>query len=289
MKGIKKRVRRCFAYFGIKTILSALKIVPKNLWLSATGVLASILKILFSKQTKIIKENYKRVYGKEPSNGFVNEFYRNLIYGSLEVVYAEKKFPDGFEFLVDEGKLEIIDELIKNGKKVVWVSGHIGNWELLPFYFSLKGYKISVLARRLYDDRLNERLEKFRKKMGVNVIYREEEKTGFQLVRALKRDDIVGFLVDQNIKNVESIESPFLGIPSTTPSGFARIAMDFSLPVIVGVNIRIKPFRFKILISDPIFPEGKTEKEMVDDVNSILTDFIKLSPEQWMWMHRRWG
>jgi KDO2-lipid IV(A) lauroyltransferase len=289
MKGIKKRVRRWFAYFGIKTILSALKIVPKNLWLSATGVLAFILKILFSKQTKIIKENYKRVYGKEPSNGFVNEFYRNLIYGSLEVVYAEKNFPDGFEFLVDEGKLKIIDELIKNGKKVVWVSGHIGNWELLPFYFSLKGYKISVLARRLYDDRLNERLEKFRKKMGVNVIYREEEKTGFQLVRALKRDDIIGFLVDQNIKNVESIESSFLGIPSRTPSGFARIAMDFLLPVIVGVNIRVKPFRFKILISDPIFPEGKTEKEMVDDVNSILTDFIKLSPEQWMWMHRRWG
>jgi len=289
MKGIRKRVRRWFAYLGIGTVLFALKMAPKNLWVKATGIVAYILKLLFSKQTRIIKENYRKVYGKEPSSGFISEFYRNLVYGSLEVVYAEKEFPAGFEFLVDEGKLKIIDEIIKNGKKIVWVSGHIGNWELLPFYFSSKGYKISVLARRLYDDRLNRRLEGFRKKMGVNVIYREEKNTGFQLIRAIKRDDIIGFLVDQNIKNVESLESPFLGILTRTPSGFAKIARKFSIPLIVGVNIRLKPFSFKILVSDPIFPDGKTEKEIVDEVNSILTDFIKSSPEQWMWIHRRWG
>jgi len=289
MKEIRKKVRRWFAYAGIKTILLALKTIPESIWIRSAGILSYLLKILFPKQTKIIKENYRRVYGRRLPDGFLDKFYRNIIYGSLEVLRAEEKFPDGFEFIVDEEKLKLVDEIIKSKKKLIWVSAHLGNWELLPFYFSSMGYKISVIARRLYDERLNQRLERFRKKMGVNVIYRDEKNTGFQIMRAIKRDEIIGFLVDQNIKNVESVESSFLGIPSRTPSGFAKISREFSIPIIVGVNIRLKPFSFKIMISEPLLPDEKSDKQIVDEVNSILTDFIKVQPEQWMWIHRRWG
>lgn len=289
MKKIKRKIRRYLAYLGIKGIISALRLVPENLLIKSADLISSLLKIFFHNQTKIIKENYRTVNRRELPHGFVHKFYKNLFYCSVELLKAEKKFPDGFEFSVQEDKLKIIDEIIRDGKKITWVSAHLGNWELLPFYFSSLGYKISVVARRLYDERLNHLLEKFRKNIGINVIYREDKRTAFQIMRAIRRDDIIGFLIDQTIKNVDSIESPFLGIPSRTPSGFAKISMKFSMPIIVGVNIRLKPFSFRILISEPIFPNGKSEAKIVDEVNAILTDFISSYPEQWMWIHRRWG
>ncbi len=289
MNEIKKRVRRWLVRLGIKTIISALRTLPENFWIKGAGFFSNLLKIFFRNETKIIKENYRKVYGRETPDGFVGKFYKNLVYGSIEIAKAEREFPRGFEFLVEEKKLNLIDELINDGKKIIWVSAHIGNWELLPFYFSSRGYKISVLARRLYDERLNEMLERFRKKMGVNVIYREEKNTAFQIMRAIKRDNIIGFLIDQNIKNVEYVESSFLGIPSNTPVGFARISKNFSMPVIVGVSVRVQPFSFKVLISHPILPDEKSDKEIVDEANLILTDFINSYPDQWMWIHRRWG
>ncbi len=285
---IKKRLRREGAYLSIRLLRSLFKIVSAKSCVKFSPFIVRLLKFLFKKETEIMKRNLKLVYGDKDQNFIkrcIDGVYENILYGALEVLDVAS-FPEGFKFSIEEDKEKIIEELIKSGKKILWVSAHIGNWEFLPFYFSKKGYKITVVARRLYDERLNKMLEEFRKE--INVIYREEAETGFSIIRAIKSNDILGILVDQKIKGVESIDSIFLGIPSKTASGFARIAKAFSMPVVVGVNIREKPFSFKILISDPIFTEALSEKEIVDKVNAKLTEFIMKYPEQWMWFHKRW-
>lgn len=283
---LKKKLRRFAARMMVYLSIFLLKTIPAKFMIEIARPLSTLLKNLFRRETEIARKNMERVYGNGQHEELIKGFYIHLLYGVIEVMKADR-FPEGFDFQLQVEKAEMLDNLIRKGKKILWISAHLGNWELLPFYFSMKGYRISVMARRLYDERLNGMLERFRKRGGINVIY-SGEGAGYQILRAIKRDHIIGFLIDQGIRELECIESSFLGVPSFTPSGFARLAIRFSMPLVVGVNVREAPFRFRILISEPIFPDGKEEREIVDTVNGILSEYIFSHPEQWMWIHRRW-
>lgn len=285
---ILKRVRRELAYLGIRFIVVLFQYCPNFMVSTVSKVLSQVAFFFWRGTNRIILKNMMMVFrgmDEKELKPAIREVYKNIVIGSVEVIKAYRRFPNDFHIEV-EGYEHLVYSLNKKGK-VICVSAHYGNWELLPLFLAMKGHKIAVIVRRVYDERLNRMLENFRRRYGIEIVYREKGEK-IKLLKAFRRYELLGFLVDQRMKDVESINSTFLGIPSLTTVGFALLSKRYDIPVVVGVDRREKPFYHRILISEPLYPEGKDEKEIIDEVNKILSNFILASPWQWVWFHKRW-
>jgi KDO2-lipid IV(A) lauroyltransferase len=179
----------------------------------------------------------------------------------------------------------------EKGKGVVALTGHIGCWELLASYFSEKGYKVSVIARDLYDKRLNEIVVKMRERHGIVSIPRGSSAVaGYKVLR---RGEILGMLIDQDI-DVDGVFVPFFGVPAHTPRGAAAFALK-SGASIVPLAVHMQPdggHRITILRSLEFPSEDMAPQERIDELTRrcslAVEKLIRIYPQQWVWFHDRW-
>jgi KDO2-lipid IV(A) lauroyltransferase len=193
-----------------------------------------------------------------------------------DVVLATTKF---------EG-LEYIDEALKQGKGVLIITGHLGNWERGAHWMSARGYKMSVIARDANQSDLNDLVLKMRNAAGVEVIARGNAVR--PILQKLKRNELVAILPDQN-----SGESfiPFFGKPAGTVQGPAVLHIRTGAPLIPMACFADGPGKLHMVFRPEIKPlEGY--EDPVDAytaaVNLELEKLIREHPEQYLWFHDRW-
>ena len=217
--------------------------------------------------------------------------FQNLGRNAAEVVnyYRIKGDLDRYITVVGE---EHLDRALAQGMGVLWITAHLGNWELLACYWAQRGYRLNVVARGLYDERLNRLLLRFRKEAGVAVILRDSPTAGRGILKALKRKECLAMLIDQDTK-VKGVMVDFFGRKANTPAGPALLACRKPIPVIAGFIHRVTDRSHEIVICPPV--EIVRTGNEVQDVevnterfNKILENYIRRYPEQWVWMHRRW-
>jgi Kdo2-lipid IVA lauroyltransferase/acyltransferase len=185
--------------------------------------------------------------------------------------------------------LDNLTEALKEKNGALLLTAHLGNWELLGVYLSLAGYPISVIARRIYDERLNEIVVNARESKGVKCILRD--KSSYQVLRSLRRNEALGILIDQDT-NVQGVFVGFFGRPAYTPQGLAAIALHSGAAVLPTFIVR-DGYRHKIIINQRVkLKHSPDEKQdIVDNTQAftrIIEDMIRVYPSQWVWMHQRW-
>ena len=180
---------------------------------------------------------------------------------------------------------------LERGRGVICLSGHIGCWELMGGYLSAKGYRVNVIARDLHDERMNDILVNMRLRHGIVSIPRGSGAVAGY--RALKRGEILGMLIDQDI-DVDGIMVPFFGVPAHTPRGAAVFALR-SGAEIVPMAVYMQPGgEHRIMILPPLeFPseelgEEKRIDELTERCSEALERLIRIYPQQWVWFHDRW-
>jgi KDO2-lipid IV(A) lauroyltransferase len=153
------------------------------------------------------------------------------------------------------------------------------------------GFPLTTPVRASYDPRLEALLHaRLRGRHGVRAIDRDAKTTPFALLRALRRGEVVGFLIDVNTR-VASVRVPFLDVPAWTPTGPARLALRTGAPVVVaiatreGVTItRVRPASV---------PRADVRDDEVEALTAALADAlsnaIRAEPDRWIWMHDRFG
>ena len=186
--------------------------------------------------------------------------------------------------------LEHLDRTSEEGKGVVLLSGHIGNWELLGAYIAMKGYPFSVVGRSLNNPRLDRLLVAHRERLGLKNIARG--KATRQILRALHRGEMVGFLIDQDTE-VEGAFVDFLGRPAYTPTGPVTLALKLGAPIVSAAIHREQDDTYHVVVRPRLEP-ARTD-DVAEDIrvntaicSKVLEDFIREHPAQWVWMHRRW-
>jgi KDO2-lipid IV(A) lauroyltransferase len=155
-----------------------------------------------------------------------------------------------------------------------------------------KGYPFRVVAREVYDERLNGLLLGFRREAAVRVILRDSPAAGRQMLKALKDGEVIGMLIDQDTQ-VKGVMADFFGRKANTPAGAAILARRRSIPVLAGFIHRVTDRRHRIVIHPPM--EIVETDDMDHDIvaiterfNKVLEIEIREDPEAWVWMHRRW-
>jgi KDO2-lipid IV(A) lauroyltransferase len=183
-----------------------------------------------------------------------------------------------------------LDEAAAQGRGVIAITGHIGNWELLAAGWALRGYPVWVVARQVYDPRLDRILNDIRENAGVRGISRDSDIR--QMIRVLRRGELLGVLMDQDTR-VRGAFVPFFGRPAHTPVGPVLLAMKTKASIVPMAIHRQRDDTHLITVRPNIKMQytGNKEKDIRQNTwacTRILEQFIRQDPAQWVWMHDRW-
>ncbi|CAM3291853.1 lysophospholipid acyltransferase family protein [Corallococcus sp. ZKHCc1 1396] len=217
--------------------------------------------------------------------------FRHLAAAALEVA-STRALEAGLETLVSwpEGDRQVLESALAKGRGVVFVSGHVGNWELLARRVAKAGYPSQSIAKETSDPRLTALVEDFRARGGVRSIWRGQEGAARAMLRALRGGEILGILIDQDTK-VQSVFVPFFGELAATPRAAADLALRTGAAVVVGFCQR-EGAGYRLTMEEVPAPEAAEREAAVQALTAALSQrieaAIRRAPEQWVWMHQRW-
>lgn len=181
---------------------------------------------------------------------------------------------------------DVIDSVRAEGRPMVILTGHCGNWELLAAALNCRGLEMAVVARALDEEPLQGRLLALRSRFGTRTIERSAPGAARQLLATLRSGGALGMLIDQDIA-ADGVWVPFFGRLAHTPAGAARIALRQDARV-VPVFVERRPdgsHRAEIL---PPLELPDDELRATAAMTRAIEERIRRRPEQWVWMHRRW-
>ena len=184
----------------------------------------------------------------------------------------------------------LVEERLARGKGLIAVTGHLGNWELGGAYVAARGLPIDVVARHMANPLFDRYLTRTRQKLGMTVVH--DEQAVRRLPRSLRDGRVVAVVMDQGAVGLASTWVPFFGRFAKTPRGPAVFALRLGTPIVFGAAIR-KPSGQYQLTFEPIDvpPTGDREADVdriVAAYTEVLERWVRRTPEQYLWHHRRW-
>ena len=182
---------------------------------------------------------------------------------------------------------EILEEIKKYNKPVIFISGHFSNFELMAMSIEKTGIKLAAIYRPLNNIFLNIIMERIRKK----YICKNQIKKGISGIRKLislkKNNYSTALMIDQRVS--EGIRSNFFNEEALTTTIPAQLVKKFNIPVVPVYIERINDINFNITVSKPLnFSSETSIKDITEKLNQILEKMIIKRPEQWIWSHNRW-
>ena len=195
------------------------------------------------------------------------------------------------EFVVHDG-LENYLEGLRRGRGVVFMTAHFGAWELSSFAHSVYGYPLKFIVRPIDNPRVESLISQYRT-IGGNVPI-QRKSAARDIIRALRQNEAVGILFDQNTTRDEGVFVDFFGVPAATTTAIATFALRTGAAVLPGFLIWEKSLGKHRLQFDPpvkLVETGDLAHDVAENTrlfNQILEGYVRKYPDQWLWIHRRW-
>lgn len=197
---------------------------------------------------------------------------------------------DPAEARIDLVGVEIFDRLATGGQSCLIVSGHIGNWELLPYGAERRGLPITAIYRAPNNPWLDRLVRTGRGLVRSQLVPKGKEGAR-AVLKTVAGGGAVAMLIDQKMN--DGIAVPFFGRPAMTAPAVAYLALRYRCPIVPVRIERLDGPRFRITVFEPLhyMVTGNREQDahaIMLDLNRRLEAWIRERPEQWLWLHRRW-
>jgi len=291
----RKRIKNWILFRLITSLIFLLNFLPRNTAISIGGFLGGLAYFIIADARKRTLSNLRLAFAKEKEEKELRSLalrvFRNLGKNVADAVRLKNMKWEDIDRITDIDGLEHFDQAYKQGKGVIALTGHIGNFELLAAWFSLKGYKVSVIGREVYDPRLDRLLVENREKVGLENI---STTAGVKpVLRALKSGRALGVLADQDSSRVRGVFVDFFGKPARTPVGPILLPYTTGSPIIPMAIVRQDRNRYRIIVKPEVqlvFSEDREGDivEVTQRCAKALESIIRDYPDQWLWMHDRW-
>jgi KDO2-lipid IV(A) lauroyltransferase len=288
-------MRRRFEYALAWLIIKFIGALPRPLARAAAIVLAWTFYLLHVRLRHVGRRNLELVFPeKNPSErarilrGVFTTFGRQLAEVCLFPKYTRENVS---EVVVYDG-FENFERALASGKGVLFLTAHLGGWELSAFAHSLYGHPLHVVMRPLDNIYLDRLTRLYRTMHGNQMIDKDDNVRG--LLSAMKAGETVGILMDTNMTPPQGVFVDFFGIPACTASGMARIAMRTEAAVVPGFTIWDPGLRKYRLRFDPAIDLVRTGDDDADIIantgrfTKVIEEYVRRYPDQWLWVHRRW-
>ena len=269
--------------------------MPRNMACRAGSAVAQIGYHLARAQRSTALHNLRMAL-PELSEGDRNEIVRGN-FSNLGRLLAEfsqlpKLTPANISARVEYEGLDNYLEGLRRGRGVLFLTAHVGAWELSSFAHCLYGYPMKFLNRPLDNPLVESLITGMRTLSGNHAIDRKG--AAREVLKALRNNETVGILIDQNTIRSEGVFADFFGIAAATTPALATFAIRTGAAVVPGfIRWNAKRQRHILSFEPPV--ELKQTGNPQDDVvantllfNQILERFVRRFPDQWLWIHKRW-
>lgn len=298
--GKKTKPVKLLEYYAACVIIFMARVIPFWGIRLIARFLGDMFYFLVPKRRNIAIDNLRHAFSKEKSDEDIKKIardsYASFIFTFLEIVKFRYMFagPDAINKM--KAYAENLDTLFLKAKKIhddsggcIFVTPHIGNWEVLPNVSSVVGIPLAIVARPLDNEYLEKLLFKSRVTKGQFII--PKKNALFVLQRTLQKGTSIGMLPDQS--TMKGLMINFFGRPATTTPVPAILAITYKRPIVVVAACRKDNGQYEGFVSDPISPgEYTSEKAEIARITEEVTRNMELIihkyPEQYLWMHNRW-
>ena len=197
---------------------------------------------------------------------------------------------DVLALFTDSPTWSVAEAALAKGRGVIFVAGHLGNWELSGAYVAARGVPVHPIARGMSNPLSDAYFRRTRERLGMHIMHDQEAVK--RVPRVLREGHTVGFLSDQATVGLASTFVPFFGRPAKTPRGAAVFAIRGDVPIVMIHAVRQPDDRYEFIAEElPVTHSGERERD-VDDVmlrfSQALERMVRQYPGQYFWQHRRW-
>ncbi len=291
------KFRASLEYGIARVLLSGLGILPRR---GALGVGSLVGRVGFRLPGKLQStglRNLEIAFPELPESERRRILRRSFLsLGRLlgEFSQLPRATPESLRKLIeyDEVGLAHLREAERAKRGVIFLTGHLGVWELHSFGWSALEYPISFLVRPLDNDRIEEMIEAIRTRFGNRAI--DKKSAARQSLRVLREGGTLGILSDLNTQTREGVFVPFFGKLACTTAGIATLALKTDAVVIPTCAVWDYKRKRYFFHGDPpvdLVRTGNQEKDIeVNTANfaAAVERMIRLYPDQWLWIHKRW-
>ena len=283
-------------YAAVRVVVGFCQVLSIEQSYAFAGWLARVLYIVDKRHRKIGIENLKNAFGDRYTEAerdqIVRGVYLHFSMMLMEILHIPRKLhPTTWRDRITlVGHERVLDRLLKGGP-LIMLTGHFGNWEMAGYLFGVFGFPPNSVARTLDNPYLDRYLKSFREKTGQRMI---AKKGGYDdMLEVLRTGGVLSFLADQDAGE-RGLFVDFFGRPASTHKAIALMAIEHQAPVVVGYARRIGPgFRYEVGCTELFEPEEWTgtpddARILTQRYTSALEAIIRETPEQYLWLHRRW-
>lgn len=243
---------------------------------------------------EVVRANLRRAFGGTMDDAHRDAvaagFFRHLGLNLVEFLLLGRLRPQEIRAWVDLEGLEHYRAAAAEGRGVLLVTGHFGNWELLAARLGAEGIPITFLAKSQSNAQSDRLLNATRARAGVRTLRAGGPLK--EMVVALRRGEVIGLAADQDA-GPEGCFAPFLGTPASFYRGAGYFAWKLKAPVVSGVIFRLSDGRHRLELgppyeADPAWGEEEAVRRLTETYAQRLEAAVRREPAQYFWTHRRW-
>jgi Kdo2-lipid IVA lauroyltransferase/acyltransferase len=288
-------MKKWFEFAVTWTILELLGALPRG---AARGLAAFVARVLFGLLPKLRRtaDFNLRLAFPDWDDGrrakVIRGMVRNLGWMAAEFARLPKYNDENIDQVVILDGHENFLAGHRRGKGVLYLTGHIGAWELSSFAHALYGFPLHYMARPLDNKAVDALVNRYRGLSGNQPIFKNESARA--VLKILRDSGTVGILADQNTMPEEGVFVDFFGNSACTTTGIARVALHTDAAVVPGYAFwdeRIGKYRLRFEKAVELVRTGNAENDILvntQNFTKVIEAIIRKYPEQWVWVHARW-
>ena len=295
----KGKLQISVEYFVARTLLTMLRLMPRKLAVAVGQFVAYTAYLLFGRLRRTGMRNVELAFPESTEDerkrlvlGCFKSLGRQLGEVSQLPKATKESLSNLVEFEYEEGVLEKLEQAKAEGRGMIFMTPHLGGWEILAFSLSALREPLSFLVRRIDNPRIETLVDDIRTRFGNQTI--DKTKAALSSIRVLKHGGVLGILADLNSQPHEGVFVPFFGRLACTTAGVAVMAMrtdSWLVPMCTPWDEKKKKYIIRIGPVLEFEPTGDRERDVENltaRFTKVFEDMIRAYPDQWLWIHRRW-
>ena len=283
-------------YAALRLTLGFIEPFPPDQAIQSAKAFATLYARCARKRTERARVNIARSFPdltREQSDRIALDSVRNMFeLFMVDAMVMPKVVAEwSWQRHVHFGRFDDALDLLLSDRPCIFLTGHIGNWELLGYVIALLGFRMTALARPLDNPLVSDWLFRSRQLSGLQVITKWGATE--ELQRIVQSGGKIAFVADQNAGD-DGLFVPFFGRLASTYKSIGLLAMRYRLPIVAGMAARIdERFQYEISALDMILPEEwETQEDPLFYITArysrAIETMVRAAPEQYLWIHRRW-
>ncbi len=285
----RSRIKNTLIYYTVLAVITPLRLLPHRVALLLGGALGYLLSFLPIREVRRARHNLAQTLPDlTPSQRrrLLRASAANL--GSTALEWLSGPAAAGPKVVFAPGAMERLERALAGQEGVIFVSGHLGNWELMAAAIAARiTDPVAVLFKASYDPRFTRLMDRARGRVGVKGVDVTRPGHLAAALRILRAGGVLGILQDQPVDQGPGI--PFLGRPAPSSTLAARLNRRHGIPLLVGFTARRPGGRHEIFIQEIPGLEGAASEEAATlKIHHCLDAAIRENPSNWLWSLDRW-